>query len=336
MPTKVSDEEFIAAWKRLGSPAAVAKAFGIDVRQVYRRRVSIEEKHGFILDTVTESPTARPKVTVPKQGYRAVSENISGTVLIGSDGHFWPGERSVAFGAMVELVKDMKPAMVIMNGDSFDGARISRHLPGGWANMPSVADELDAVRERHAEIEAAAPANIPLIWCAGNHDSRFGARLAQAAPEYIAVKGFDIADHFTAWQFCWSIWLNNHTVIKHRWHQGVHGAYQNTMKGGKTIVTGHTHRLQAMQWADYNGLRWGVECGTLSDYGPETDKFTYGEDAPHNWSQGFCVLTFTESGTLLEPEFCRVLNGTAYFRGEAIYSASGAVKMVNAKRTVAA
>lgn len=325
MPLKVSDEEFIACWKRLGSPARISEALGIDVRQVYRRRAVIEEKHGFILDAADELRAKRPRNPVPKQGFRAIQENVTGTVIIGSDGHFWPGERSVAFGAMVELVKDMKPKMVIMAGDSFDGARISRHLPGGWANLPSVADELDGVKERHAELEAAAPTDSPLIWTAGNHDSRYGARLAQQAPEYMGVNGFDIADHFDAWQFCWSIWLNGHTVVKHRYHNSVAAALHNTQKSGKSIVTGHLHRLQATHWVDYNGLRWGVECGTLSDFGPENDKFAYAEDQPLNWSQGFVVLTFDHNGQLLDPEFCRVLGGTAYFRGQMIYSKSGKV-----------
>lgn len=325
MPVKFSDDEFITAWKRLGSPKAVAQALGLDIRGVYARRTKIEDKHGILLETITDNKGGRPKVLVPKQGFRAIQDNIKGTVIIGSDGHFWPGERSIAFGAMVELIKDLKPSMIIAGGDSVDGARISRHPPGGWAQMPDVAEELDAVRERHAEIESAAPVGTPLVWTVGNHDARFTARLAQAAPEYMRVKGADLTDHFPSWEFCWSIWLNDHTVVKHRWHQGVHGAYQNALKGGKNIVTGHTHRLQATMWADWNGLRWGIEAGTLSEVTPESDKFAYGEDCPHNWSQGFCVLTFANDGTLLEPEFCRVINGTAYFRGQQICSAHGVI-----------
>lgn len=132
------------------------------------------------------------------------------------------------------------------------------------------------------------------------------------------VKGVDITDHFPAWNFAWSIWLNGHTVVKHRNNQGQHAAFQNVLRGGKTIATGHTHRLQATMFSDYNGLRWGVECGTLSEISTESDKFSYGEDAPHNWSQGFVVLTFDKSGMLLEPEFCRVINGKPYFRGEIV------------------
>jgi hypothetical protein len=331
MPLKYSDEQFIAAWKRLGTPKLVAEHLKLDLRGVYARRNAIEKRHGFILDTATSGSPRRPKAHVPKQGYRALAENITGTVIIGGDGHFWPGERSVAFGAMVELVKDLKPAMVIMNGDVFDGSRISRHPPGSWCQLPSVADELDAVKERLAEIESAAPEGCPLVLPAGNHDTRFSSRLAMNAPEYMGVEGFDLADHLGAWQFCWSIWLNGHTVVKHRWHQGVHGAYNNVLKGGKNIFTNHTHRLQATMYADYNGLRWGVECGTLSAFGPENDKYSYSEDCPPNWSEGFVVAHFADNGALLEPEFCRVLNGTAYFRGQSVYSANGITKILPQK-----
>lgn len=323
MPKRFSDEEFIAAWRRLGSPQRVADALRLDLRGVYARRKSIEERHGIVLDTLTEGYGGRPKVTVPKQGFRAISDNISGTVIIGGDLHAWPGERSVAFGAMVELIKELKPAMVIMNGDVFDGSRISRHPPGSWCQLPSVADELDAVKERLGEIEAVAPSGCPLILPAGNHDTRFSSRLAMNAPEYIGVAGFDLADHLGQWQFCWSIWLNGHTVVKHRWHQGVHGAYNNVLKGGKNIFTNHTHRLQATMYADYTGLRWGVECGCLSSFAPDNDKYSYAEDQPQNWSEGFVVANFDHTGRLLDPEFCRVLDGTAYFRGEAVCGKSG-------------
>jgi hypothetical protein len=317
MTKKYSDQEFIDAWKRLGSPSAVSKELGLNLRGVNARRDSLERKHGIILNTISQ-PAQRIKIEVPTKGFRALKENVVGSVIIGSDGHFWPGERSKAFAAMIEIIKDLQPSMVIMNGDSFDGAKISRYPPGARVQTPSVAEELEAVKERHAEIEAYAPPGCYLIWTDGNHDNRFMARLAQAAPEYALVQGFDIAHHFPAWQFCTSLWLNEHTVVKHRIHQGVHGAYNNTLKSGKSIVTGHTHRLQATMFADYNGLRWGVECGTLSDYGPDNDKFAYAEDNPVNWSQGFVVLHFAPSGMLLEPEFCRVINGQTWFRGQPV------------------
>jgi hypothetical protein len=318
MPIKVSDEEFISCWKRLGSPARISEALGIDVRQVYRRRAAIEEKHGFILDAADEakSKRGRDKIVTPKLGYRALQENITGTVIVASDMHAWPGDRSVGFAALVELIKDLKPSLVIANGDSVDMASISRHPPIGWQSVPTVAEELDAAKELHAELEDAAPSGCPLIWTYGNHCLRFNSRLASEAPEFRGMAGASLEDHFPAWDFAMSVHLNGHTVIMHSWHNGVHSAYNNAVKSGVNTVTGHTHRLQAVQWADYNGLRWGIECGTLSDFGPDQSKFHYTLDRPVNWSQGFSVLTFNQGGMLLEPEFCRVLNGQAYFRGQ--------------------
>lgn len=315
-PPKVSDEEFISCWKRLGSAAAVARAIDISVRNVMSRRVRIEERYGIILDVLENGKRGRPRVPVSKSGYRAINENVTGTVIVASDLHAWPGDRSVAFAALVELIKELKPVLIIANGDSLDNAAISRHPPIGWQSIPTVAEELDAAKELHAELESAAPVGTPLVWLYGNHCMRFNTRLASEAPEFKGVPGASLEDHFPAWDFAMSMHLNKHTVVMHSWHNGVHSAYNNAVKSGVNTVTGHTHRLQAVQWADYNGLRWGIECGTLSEFGPDQPKFHYTLDRPVNWSQGFTVLNFAPNGMLLEPEFCRVLNGQAYFRGQ--------------------
>jgi hypothetical protein len=44
---------------------------------------------------------------------------------------------------------------------------------------------------------------------------------------------------------------------------------------------------------------------------------SYGEDNPKNHASGFAVLTIVD-GTLLYPEFCYVVDGVAYFRGQAV------------------
>jgi hypothetical protein len=319
MTKYISDEEFITAWKLAnGSPIVMARQTGLSERAIYRRRNSIEKRLGFQLDSSPNNKNkVRDKSHVTKIGYR-ITEEARGTVIVFGDGHFWPGERSVAFGALVTLIKRLNPSMVVCEGDAFDGARISRHAPGGWANLPDVADELAAVQERLGEIEACAPEKCKLIWTVGNHDSRFTSKLAQFAPDYVRVRGMDITDHFPAFNFAWSLFLNGHTVIKHRINSGIHAAYNNTLKAGRNIITGHTHRLQVTAFADYNSLRYGVEAGTVSEYTPESDKYAYAEDNPQNHSQGFVVLNFADDGKLLEPEICRVIGNRAYFRGEPV------------------
>lgn len=324
MPIKYSDQEFIDAWKRLGTPERVSKGLGLNLRGVYDRRNALEKKYGIILDTISEG-AKRPKAVVPKVGARAISENVTGTVIVFSDMHAWPGDRSVAFDALLELGKDLKPSLIIANGDSVDMASISRHPPIGWQTIPTVQEELDAAKALHTELENVAPAGTPLVWLFGNHCLRFNSRLAAEAPEFRGVPGSSLEDHFPAWDFAMSMHLNKHTVVFHSYHNGIHAGYNNTLRAGVNTVTGHTHRLQATQVGDYRGLRWGIECGTISPLGPEQPKFNYLLDRPTSWSQGFTVLTFADNGMLLEPEFCRVIENTAYFRGQQICSAHGVI-----------
>jgi UDP-2,3-diacylglucosamine pyrophosphatase LpxH len=311
-----TDEQRINDWKANPSPSALSQKWGIDVRNVHAWRRRVEGKYNIELRVKEHAP--KVKIPVQKVGYRRQAEIKGGEVIVGSDIHEWPGERSVAFDAFIKLIQRRKPKMVILNGDSLDGSKISRHPPGGWADLPELADELAAVQERMGEVESVT-GEIPLVFPVGNHDARFSSTLAQKAPDFIKINGTDLSDHLPAWNFCWSIWINDDVVIKHRWHQGQNAKWQNVLKSGKTMVTGHTHRLHFEAFKDYNDkTRYGIECGTLMEMSTESDKLTWTEDAPLNWHQGFVVLTFDEDGTLLEPEFCRVIKGFAYFRGEKI------------------
>lgn len=317
MPIKVSDEEFISCWKRLAKPTAVAAALGIDVRQVYRRRAALEEKGGFILDVADATRSKRPRNHVDRIGHRITIDLSDGIVVIFGDAHYWPGDKSVAHQALVKTIKDLKPDVIICNGDAFDGARISRHPATSWSKMPEVADELAYCQEMLGDIASAAPDYSKLIWNMGNHDTRFSARLAQTAGEYVGVHGTDLPDHFPDWNFAWSTQINDDTMVKHRWHNGVHATWNNTLKGGMNIFTNHIHRLCVTPITDYNGRRYGVDCGTLSEFGPDVDKFIYGEDNPFNWGSGFAVATF-HRGKLLPPELAVVQDGLCYFRGNVI------------------
>lgn len=334
MATKVSDEEFIACWQRLGSPALVASALKIDVRQVYRRRTSLEERYGRMMDVADAAKSKRPRNHVDRIGHRITLDVPDGQVVIFGDAHYWPGDRSTAHQALVQVIKDIQPEVVICNGDAFDGARISRHPATSWAKMPEVADELAYCKEMLGEIISAAPASTKLVFNMGNHDTRFSARLAQTAGEYVGVHGTDLPDHFPEWNFAWSTQINADTIVKHRWHNGVHATWNNTLKSGFNIFTNHIHRLCVTPITDYRGRRYGVDCGTLSDFGPDVDKYIYGEDNPFNWGSGFVLATF-KNGKLLPPELIVVQDKVAYFRGREISPHTVKV-MPQSKRKLAA
>jgi predicted phosphodiesterase len=312
---RTTDDEFIAIWNKYHSAKRVAEVLDIDVRNVHSRRKAIQERYSITLvASDVRSPTFN--VTMPGNGIRAKVEIDDGVIMVASDCHYYPGIISTAHKAFVKLIPELKPKMIVMNGDVFDGASVSRHDPIGWQSLPSVKQELEACTDRLNEIESASK-SAKLHWTWGNHDMRFNTRLSsQVGTAFQGVHGMNLTDHFPRWKFSTSIMVNDHTMIKHRYHNGIHAVYNNTLKSGTSIVTGHLHSLKVTPWTDYNGSRYGVDTGTMANL--DDPAFEYAEDNPKNWRSGFAVLTFWQ-GKLMPPELCEVISeGLVYFRGQVI------------------
>lgn len=309
---QVSDREFADLFRTL-KPAKIAERLGVTERRVYARRKQIEKRTGQVLHTPNVVNQKRlPPPEIPGRLHCEVTE---GVILVGSDAHFWPDIKTTAFRAFLHFCKELKPKVVVMNGDMIDGASISRHPPIGWEKQPKVQEEIETVQERLGEIEKAA-FKAKKYWPLGNHDARFETRLASVASEYKGVRGLHLRDHFSLWEPCWSIWVNNEVVIKHRFKGGIHATHNGPLNAGKTMVTGHLHSLKVTPLTDYGGTRFGVDTGTLADpFGPQ---FEYQEDNPRNHRSGFAVLTIHKS-RLLWPELVHVLSeGEVEFRGRVI------------------
>ena len=315
----VDDETFVRLFESIG-PSALARRIGCTMRPVYGRRARLEKKLRRKL--IAPKDTRLLMREGPEHPVRQHLHIKDGEVLVASDAHFWPGERSTAFRAFVQFCRDRKQRLraVIMNGDELDGATISRHAPIGWEKRPSLIEEIDACKDRLGEIEKVIGGACPLIWSLGNHDARFATRLAHVAPEYARVHGTQLKDHFPFWRPCWSVWINNDVVIKHRFKGGTHATRNNALNSGKTMVTGHLHSLKVTPLTDYSGTRYGVDTGTLLEPGFEgswgSQVVNYLEDSPVDWRAGFALLTFKD-GRLLWPEVIHAFApGKVEFRGE--------------------
>jgi predicted phosphodiesterase len=309
---KATDEEFIRAWNEFDTVDEVAKALGITTRAAFRRRGIVEKKLSIVLKA---SHNRGSFINYKDHLSRATMSMDNGVIFVASDAHYLPGEPSAAHRAFVKLIRKHKPEVIIMNGDVFDGITISRYPKAYYENAkPNVKQELEAVSDRLGEIEKVR-GNARLFWTLGNHDARYEARLANLVPEYQGVAGFSLKEHFPAWLHCMSLMINNNLMVKHRFRNGVHAAWNNTLHSGVSIVTGHLHRLQAIILGDYRGNRWGIDTGTLADL--DGEHMGYGEDNPMNHASGFAVLTIVD-GELIYPEFCFVRDDVAYFRGKAV------------------
>jgi hypothetical protein len=317
-----SDEDFIKAWKATGGRAAeVAKLLGYTgVPNVYARRRAIEKKG--LGERLTSAGDAGHKgrgdagETAYNYNPRLMLDGFTGTAVFFSDCHWWPGiSETPAYKALLEVIRQEKPKLIVGNGDLLDAARISRFGRIGWDQTPKLPDELEEVKARCAEIRHAYR-GAQLVRTIGNHDIRFDSWLASKAADFEGIGGFRLSDHLPEWRETMALWINGHTVVKHRWHNGINAGRNNTLKAGKTMVTGHDHILQATPYSDYNGLRWAVQDGTLAE--PQGPQFAYGEDNPSQANSGFAVLTFDKDGSLFDPELCRVRDGVAYFRGQRV------------------
>ena len=315
-----TDEQFMDLWDRHQSVAKLANILGITDRAVNYRRRNIEKRHQVKLGGA-DHRSLRYDATRPKSFSPLKQINLGmldGCVIVFSDAHFIPGQRTTAFKGLLWAIEQFKPKAVICNGDAFDGASISRHdvteLP-----QTSVIQELKACQGSLGEIEEVAKAarhNVKLLFTWGNHDIRFGNRLAQHAPQFKDVVGFKLTDHIPDWEFCWAVWPTDEVIVKHRYKNGIHATHTSTLNAGVSTVCGHLHALKVTPFSDLRGNRFGVDTGTLAEIdGPQ---FTYAELNPGNHRSGFAVLNFF-NGRLLWPELVHKFDeNMVEFRGEVI------------------
>jgi predicted phosphodiesterase len=326
----LTDEEFIAKWKENPSPTLMAQATGFSVRAIHNRRRSVEIKKKIELPTdpslkeehnniKKEEKLARQKAL--KERLEAVTHSVrrgmeleKGRVIIFSDAHF-TDYTTTGFKAMLKFIEHFKPSAIICNGDAFDGAVLSRFPSINYDRKPSVLDELNYCKTHLEAIEAVRPAGCRLIWTMGNHDMRYESYLVSRVPEFSGVDNFSLKDHFPNWETCWSFWINDDTVVKHRHKGGRYAGYNNVQASFCNIFTGHTHVLTLSPISTFDQKTyWGVQTGTLADI--NSDAFVYCEDNAKDWRQGFIMASW-ENGKLLMPEMVLVNDeNSVQFRGE--------------------
>lgn len=316
MKAGCSDQAFIAVFRELQSTALVAKRLGVDDRNVRRRRNYIEKRYNIVLP-LSDARPAYNRADIDQERAVYKLSVVDGEVLIASDLHIWPGTLTTMQRAFLHFVKQRKPSAVILNGDVFDGSRVSRHPSIGWEHKPTVRQEIEAVRDYLADLTIAS-GNALRIWPAGNHDLRYESRIAAALPEMEGVAGMHLKDHFPEWVPCWRVDINDDVVVKHRFRGGEHADWNNVVHAGKTIVTGHDHRCGVTPYRDYRGLRFGVRCGYLAESALDPQFVHYLEANEPNWHPAFCLLTF-RAGELMWPELItRHQENSVCFRGELI------------------
>lgn len=325
MPAKLTDEQFREAWLSAGGQAAImAQRHGYaSVRGIYERRNFLEAKYGWRLPSGGAGHGQhRGDAGQPTWAYRPRLEitGFSGLMITFSDAHWWPGlSDTLAYKALLEVIRQEKPALIVANGDLLDGARISSHGRIRFEQTPRLADELEEVKARMAEIRHAHRKAL-LVRTMGNHCSRFETYLSNHASEMEGVQGTRLSDHLIGWEETMSLWVNNQCVVKHRIGQGRHAAYTNLQKAGSISgQTGHTHRLLVEVVGNWRGRFYWAESGTLAE--PGGPQFAYAEDNPTEACSGFLTTLFDRSGQMFCPQMVEVQNGRATWKDQVVIRA---------------
>jgi len=329
---RIDDNEWDRIWAKCGGNlASICQATGMSMSSVLRRR-RVRAKFGKVLPTVPRRGGHNPssnhlgkfdwQIVAPAYKPRLDLTLKDGYCVIFSDAHFWPGIRSLAFEGLLLVLKELKPKLVISNGDAFDGASISRHDPLGWQKQPKVIEELDATKGFLGEIERAAP-KARRIFTAGNHDSRFDRRLASEISEFEDVPGMRLQDHLKQWEFCYGALVNEDTdpfFVIHAIRGGMYAPRNNVLAAGCTVFTGHLHSQKSIPVTTLLHEWDGVDGGMLADRdGPQ---FSYVSSRPTDWREGFAVQRVDRDGLRYPAELARVIyhrkERRLVFRGEVI------------------
>ena len=313
---KCSDEEFINLFKTLNIKK-IAHHLDTSERAVGRRRRRLEHKFG-----ITISPSMSGEPVRFKYPGRINIKIQNGQVLIGSDFHIWPGEVSTCLRAFKKFVSDIKPDVVILNGDVMDFPTISKYAQS-WEKAPDVWEELEAAQDHLSDIVKRCKRGSRKIWTLGNHDARFEAKIANSAPQMKKVKGVHLSDHFPLWEKAMSCMINEGipggaTMIKHIPQKGgVNSTRTSTLNAGVSTISGHLHAQNVRPYSDYAYYdRYGVDGGMVAD--KEHPAFAYTNDNCLDWRSGFPLLTY-QNTRLLYPELITKWSDDAVqFRGEII------------------
>jgi hypothetical protein len=317
-----TDEQFIADWNAAKcSPAIMNKMTGMALSAIYKRRRELEKKG---VSLVSVPSTSNAEGAAQRFGYSNQNHFLrrrqfkikDGVVVVFSDPHWTPDHSTTGQNALEEVVKELRPSLVVCGGDALDGNVISKWDPTrGHHKRFSLREELDTCVEHFTAIEAVA-GKAELAWTLGNHDTRLSRYVAVQADQLLDLPYTRLEDWFPKWPLSWTVEINpgapGMTVIRHRNQAGM--LHMQAMKAGCHYAHGHLHKLNVHRFPTFQGVRYSVDCGSLAD--PDSDPFDYAEGNPDH-AQGFVVLTF-KNWKLLPPELVEIVEGTAYFRGREI------------------
>ena len=259
----------------------------------------------------------------PPPRRRAVSAEAGVTVIAG-DFHF-PQQDDAALAVLLEAIRELRPARVILNGDLPDLLAVSKYPKDARSKYSwALRDEAVAMHAFLRELERVLPEDCSVVETEANHSgngtgSRWWRYLSDRIPHLLQMDGAEERMGYQAWWYPeWSrltlvdsVVLAGGLLVTHgdmarKW--AAYSARAHAEKYQHSVLHSHTHRMgSSLQRVPAVGDRGesvirAYEVGCMCRLEPSY------VSAP-NWSQGFAVVV--DDGEEYGVELVNIVGGRA-------------------------
>jgi len=246
--------------------------------------------------------------------------NIETTVVFGDVHGIYYDKK--AWDLLLQVIDDIKPDRVIINGDFMDCYSISKFDKDPNRDF-NIQDEFNQANDLLDQLQRVHKGET--VFVEGNHCARMKKFLWGNAPELASMPEFSIQGKlcleerkikYITSRGRDAYYQLGKIKVGHFNKAAQHSAYTEKWlvdKYGCCIVQGHSHRLGKHYKTIDGDTVVGVGSGCLCDLSPE-----YVSDP--NWQQGFVVIDKIKKGKWFQVQDVPIINHTTLFNGK-LYSA---------------
>jgi len=247
-----------------------------------------------------------------------------------SDTHF-PFHDERAIQCLYGVASDVSPTTLVMQGDLIDLWQISTHRPPLETKLKmhqiDIQESLNQAVNHLGIMSTMVKPGADKIYLFGNHEDRFDRVLADLQLntktmalmripkiqetmnlDYImglSETGWESHNYLEGDRYL----LHDRLLCIHGYRANMYSAKSHLQDYGKSVIFGHSHRIQNWTSRDLRGTDAAWNMGCLCELDP------HWRSRP-NWHQGFAVVVWKKvnDGWLYSVEQIRVHEGVAIFR----------------------
>jgi hypothetical protein len=219
-----------------------------------------------------------------------------------------------AFSVAWQIIHDLKPSAVVLNGDNLDCYQVSRYSQDPKRKL-QFQDDLDNCKSAIYQLHFASPSSV-FYYTEGNHERRL-TDWKWKNPEVASLDALtipallDFEKYKVQWvpereRLTFGDWLITHgTACRQKAGYTAHAMID---RFGCSGVSNHVHRLAQVNRSVWKQQRTWVENGCLCSLEMEYLDLC-------DWQHGFTVLHWEKVGWEVWPELVTIKQGRARYAG---------------------